>query len=114
MRYIFGTLVCSIILFLGLCLPAYADGNEIFIFEISTDGENWITRTVEVPADGYVEVDFGGQSVWLWGSEFDEEDLPPESTQVLCRCSVHMTSKCVCENWCAITQGGKRRQGTCI
>jgi len=104
--------------------PALAELDTGIIYwtvEQSNDGEVWESIAVEVPVDGWMEVEFDSGSAWVWGPECDEEDVPAAT---LCRCSGYMRHKCVCTkkccgsyqyfDWGSLSWKFRSYSGTCV
>jgi hypothetical protein len=113
-------IVISVFLFLFLIAGA-ANATEWQAMRIglSADGQTWVEQDVLVPSDGYTFAFMLGQPVFVWGPEFDPENLPAAADN-LCKCNTHMSSRCACENmcrahwhdfWCNFHDSG---EGTCV
>jgi len=117
MRITLSVLVTMAAILTSVALVAHADDPgptplESYRVGVSEDGQTWLYQDVLVPVDGYVVVDFGGGNIaYVWGSEFDPEDLP-EGASDLCNCNAFVM-KCKCENYCRKIENNITLEGHC-
>ena len=74
---------------------------------LSEDGLSWLFISVMIPRDGYVEIDFNGDTAFVAGSQISQtmmDDLAEYARGVLssdCCCSIYVKMRCACNKGCA-------------